>query len=480
MSATTPTIRLAANDSERSRNSIARRSAHYRSRLNGVLAIAALLAATAACADDRPNVLLVFADDLGRELLSAYGGTSWETPHLDRLSADGLTFETCYATPLCSPSRVMLMTSQYSFRGYETWGQIDRDADTFVRRLREVGYQTWACGKWHMSGWDESPPGITVAGFDRHASYDYAAMLAGSMRGEGNRYWGGTVIVDGERTVLPTYGPDFFAGWMVDRIEGRDAGRPFFAYVALDPMHRPFHPTPASLPDSGEVPGEWLGAVGDAENFGPMLSHADAVVGRLLDALKTAGVERETLVLFSSDNGTDNVHEAAAVRSDYRGRRVAGGKYFPTELGTSVPLVARWPGVVEAGTRTAALTDLTDIGTTLCELAGVDPPADADGKSLLPVLRGEARTHKPFVYTWGNFEQSSRRYKEPAAHAGRLTHALRGPRWKLYADGRLFDLDADPFEERPVLRTHADRAKKAFGSLNRRLDELRSSEPRKW
>ena len=456
-----------------------------------ILLIGCLLAAPAAAAGespDRPNVVVILADDLGRELLSTYGGTSYTTPHLDRLAREGLTFETCYATPLCSPSRVELLTTQYSFRSYTAWGEIDRDAETFVRRLRDGGYRTIAGGKWHMGGWGGRPRGIVAAGFERYCSYDYAGVLAASFAGGGNQYWGGTIVRDGEPDRLTRYGPDQFTAYVLNEIRAhvadRPAGarRPFFAYLPLDLMHRPFMPTPAhpDAPAPGEPPpADWLGAQGDAAHFPAMLAHADVLVGRTLDLLDELAIAGETLVVFTADNGTDNVHEAKTVRSRYHGRAVAGGKYFPTELGLNVPLIVRRPGRVRVG-RTEALADFTDLGATFCDLAGVDPPERTDGRSLAPLFRGEPVAEKPAVYSWGDFARSSRRYKDPKKYAAGLSDVVRSSRWKLYSDGRLFDLSADRFEERPVPAGSDDEADAARRSLAAFRDRLRGSEPRRW
>lgn len=445
-----------------------------------VLVIASSSITSIDAADGRPNVVLILADDFGRELLSAYGGTSYKTPHLDRLSRSGMTFETCYATPLCSPSRVELMTSQYSFRSYSLWGEIDRDADTFVRRIRDAGYQTFMAGKWHMSGWDEQPKGVTGAGFDRYCSYDYAQVLEDSKSNGGNQYWGGRIYRDGEHNRLRDYGGDVFTDFVCDAVRQCDQDRPFFAYLGLNLLHRPFFPTPdhPSAPAGGESPpAEWLGHVGNAENFPAMVGYADKLVGRIVAMLEQSGLSENTIVIFTSDNGTDNVHEAKTVRSRYRDREVTGGKYFPTELGLNVPLIVKWPGVVSKNTRTSALCDFTDIGATICDAANVKPPTATDGKSLIPLLAGNATTHKPFLYSWGNYERSSRRYKDPANNLNKIFDVIRGPRWKWVSKGKLYDLDSDWFEESAV---PLESSRGIRADFKKQRDVLRSSDPKRW
>ena len=424
--------------------------------------------------------MLIVADDFGRELMASYGGETFDLPTLD---GDGwVRFETCYATPLCSPSRVELISARYPFRSYHAWGELARDQPTFVRHLRDAGYRTVAAGKWHMGGWGDDEPGIVAAGFESHCSYDYAGVLAASFEDGGNQYWGGEIITDGVRSPLTEYGPDRFARFVTDAIAARPSdGRPLFAYYGINLCHRPFMPTSAhpDAPPAGQPPPrKWMGHKGDAEHFPAMVRHVDAIVGRILDAIDAAGVADDTVVVFTSDNGTDNVHEAKTVRTDYLGRSVEGGKYFPTELGLNVPLLWRWPGTFPPR-RTAALTDFTDIGATLCAIAGAEPVPQSDGRDLRSVLRGESDAGKAHLWSFGNFERSSRRYKQPAEWVpkGRLFDVVRGDRWKWVSRGQLYDLDADWFEESPVRpptsREHRERLK-AFNAA------LRGSEPKRW
>ena len=426
----------------------------------------------------RPHIVLFLVDDFGRELLPSYGGQSYELPRLDSLAGESCVFETCYATPLCSPSRVELMTAVYSFRNYSEWGQAPT-TPTWVQHLRDAGYRTVVAGKWHMGGWDQQPPGIERAGFESWCSYDYAAELAGSFDHQGNRFWGGPVNVDGRWDRLDRYGPDVQTAFISDAIAATATdSRPLLAYFALDLCHRPFHPTALhpDAPQPGEpAPHDWLGPKGSDEHFPAMVRYVDLVVGRVLDAIDAAGIADETIVVFTSDNGTDNVHEAKPVRSQYRDRQVAGGKYFPTELGLNVPLMIRGPGI--APRRTEALTDFTDLGVTLLAAAGTKPLPRTDGRDLRRVLAGKSDTHKPLLWSWGNYEQSSRKYKLPATYPRRLFDVVRSDRYKWISRGQLYDLDADWFEESP-LRPADSRVPR--GRLRDWNAELRQTAPKAW
>jgi arylsulfatase A len=452
------------------------------------LALMALVVGGTVCrgADSaKPNILLVLADDFGRELLRAYGGQKdYQTPRLDRLAREGMRFENCYATPLCSPSRVELLTGRYSFRNYTQWGRLNPGEMTFAQRLREAGYATALAGKWQLGGWTNSPPGIVQAGFDEYCTYDEEEDQAGGEKQPVNWYWGGKFIRNGKTSRLDRYGPDVDTDLLVDFMQ-RHRNRPFLAYYCMTLVHRPFHATPEhpQAPAAGQQPPEaWLRPHGTPEHFPAMVRYADRMVGKLLDALDRLGLADNTLVIFIADNGTDNVREASNVRTPFLGREVRGGKYFPTELGVNVPLLVRWPGRVAGGSTCAALVDFTDVFPTLCETASAGLPAKhlLDGRSLLPLLRGETKTHKSFLYTWGNFEQNSSKYKQPARNTAHLLDVVRDERWKLYSDGRLYDLKQDFLERNVVAPGLVPEADEARGRLERQMKTLRNSSPRLW
>lgn len=437
-------------------------------------------------AADRPNVLLILADDVGRELLGCYGGRSYSTPNIDALAKSGTRFETCYATPMCSPSRVELLTGRYSFRNYTEWAHLNPSLTTIAHVMRDSGYATGFAGKWQLGGWTRvgsSKPLIVRSGFEEYLSYDADRMLTDSRNRKGNRFWGGTVDQDGAASKLKAYGPDVYSDYLVEFMR-RHRDEPFFAFYAMTTMHRPFHPTPdhADAPDPGEAPpSAWLGARGKPENFASIMAYSDSMVGKLLDELKALDIEDNTLVIFASDNGTDNKVEAKTIRSRFQGVTVTGGKYFPTEMGVSVPLIVRWPGRVQAGAVTDALVDFTDLFPTICTAAKVAIPPDGgiDGLSMLPVLAGKRRHHKRIIYTWGNFDQDSAKYKKPVKYRRDLLDVVRDSRWKLYSDGRLFDLTTDYFEKSPIRFDSKDdaEARKRLASFR---DDLRSSGKRLW
>jgi len=438
------------------------------------------------CQQAQPNIVLIFADDFGRELLSSYGGQSgYNTPFLDTLAKEGLQFNTCYATPMCVPSRVELLTGRYSFRNYTAWEKIDRSQITYPQLLKTAGYRTAMAGKWHPHGqWDLDPVPPIHAGFDEYCSYDSVHMLEQAKAGEGNRFWGGTIIRNGKEETLNRYGPEVYSDFLVDFIKRNQDG-PFFAYYAMTNMHRPFQPTPdhPDAPQMGQAPPrEWMGARGAPENFEPMLHYADKMVGKLIQTLDELGLVDNTILIFTSDNGTDNHAEAKPIQSQFMGQRVSGGKYFPTELGVNVPLLVRWPGHVEPGSICEELVDLTDFFPTFCELGRIPLPHNhkIDGRSLVPLFQGRDRMPKSHTFTWGNYENNSSKYKDPSHNTDKLLNVIRGPRYKLYSDGRLYDLQKDFLEENPLGKGSSIDAEAARKSLESSLIELRKTQPRRW
>ena len=360
-----------------------------------VLATACALLAIAACGGDakapaprgeRPNIVLVMADDLGYEALSCYGGESYETPVLDALAAGGIRFEKAFATPMCTPSRVQIMTGRYPHRtGWNTLlGHRDPDRQfldpaqetTFARVLKEAGYATAVAGKWQLAHFDEHPDNVSACGFDEHCVW-----IGREDQERQERYWNPVVWQNGERVERrgrTGYGPDVYSGFLIDFM-ARNAERPFFAYYPMTLPHSPFQPTPDS-----EQPRSGRSKYTDPARFPDMVAYIDKTVGRILSALDDLGLTENTVVIFTGDNGSPK-----DVSSRWRGRDIPGGKSDMAH-GAHVPFLVSWPGTAPAGLVTDHLIDFTDVLPTLADLAGARlPDRPIDGVSFAPLLRGE-------------------------------------------------------------------------------------------
>ncbi len=369
-----------------------------------------------------PNIVLIMADDLGYECIGANGGASYTTPHLDRLAAGGLRFTQCHSQPLCTPSRVQIMTGQYNVRNYTHFGHIDPSQRTFAHDLRDRGYATAISGKWQLGGDRQA---IGRFGFDEYCLWwlEKKSWRYGSV---------GELIRNGD--VLPgsrgEYGPDVVNRFVLDFIERHRTG-PFFVYYPMMLPHAPFVPTPLS--QGGAEPREQ-----DPQYFADMVSYMDLLVGRVVEKLEALGLREKTLLIFTGDNGTNSDVRSALVD----GTVVQGGKGRTTGAGTRVPLIVSWPGTVPAGLVSERLVDFSDFVPTLQAAAGYVPSRDRvlDGVDLMPVFKGERPTTRQWSYCWYAKE----------GEEDKISVFARDARFKLYADGRFIDLPRDSLEMRPL------------------------------
>ena len=371
-----------------------------------------------------PNIVLIMADDLGFECIGANGGTSYQTPVLDKLASEGVRFEHCYSQPICTPSRVKLMTGIYNVRNYAQFGLLERSQTTFAHILREAGYATCIVGKWQL-GKDKTLP--NHFGFDEHCLWQLFRLPS--------RYASPGLEVNGEPVdYAPGYGPDVVTEYALDFID-RNVDKPFLLYYPMILTHCPFEPTPDSTDWDPGSPGSKT-YKGNPIHFGDMVLYMDKQVGRILDRLDKAGVRENTLVLFTGDNGTD-----VPVVSMLNGRKVAGAKGKTTDGGTRVPFIAHWHGKTAEGAVCDDLVDFSDFLPTMCEAAGVNVPASLsiDGRSFLPQLMGQQGNPREWVYVW---------YARNGGPTG--AEFTRNQRYKLYRTGKFYDVKNDVLEKQPL------------------------------
>jgi len=398
----------------------------------------------------RPNLVLIMADDLGYETLGCNGGESYATPRLDALATEGARFTRCFAQPLCTPTRVQLMTGLSNVRNYLEFRRIDPASITFANLLREAGYATCVAGKWQLGNDPALPERL---GFDE-------ACLWQHMR-KPPRYANPGLDIDG----VPhdyndgSYGPDRVNAHVLDFM-GRMRDRPFLVYYPMILTHSPYQPTPSSS--------EWNPTASDEKRSNPrffadMVERMDALVGRVVDRLEELGLRDDTLVVFLGDNGTGR-----EITSRFQGRDVPGGKGKTTAAGMHVPLVVNWPGRVPAGQVVDGLVDTTDFLPTLLDAAGVPTTLPCDGHSFLPQAEGRAGRPREWIYAWYS----------PRLRDRSVTEFAFDDSYKLYRDGRLFDLRDDPLEKSPLdPAAVAGPAAEAVGKLTLALDRFTDARP---
>ncbi|MEK6261841.1 MAG: sulfatase-like hydrolase/transferase [Planctomycetota bacterium] len=403
-------------------------------------------------AEAKPNIIVIMADDFGYECVTANGGQSYQTPNLDKLAANGVRFEQCHVQPLCTPTRVQLMTGRFNVRNYLNFGTLPRTETTFAHLLKRAGYATGICGKWQLGREQDSP---------QHFGFDESCLWQQTRRPP--RYANPGLEYNGVEKDFSNgeYGPKLVNDFALDFIARHKAG-PFFLYYPMMLTHDPFQPTPDSPDWDSQAVGENVNR--NVKHFADMTAYMDKLIGQLDARLAELGLRDNTLVIFLGDNGT-----LSSVTSRFRGADYRGGKGTTTQRGTHVPLIASWPAVMKAGRVNRDLISSVDVLPTLCEAAGVPVPANTDGVSFLPQLRGETGKPREWLYSWYSpRQQVNLTVKEFAFDQ----------QHKLYRTGELFDLAADPFEQRPLPRDSlSGEAAKAASRFQKVLDQFTNVRP---
>jgi len=429
-----------------------------------LVAAASLTSARQAPSPPRPNIVIVQADDLGYGDLGAYGQTQFRTPSLDGLAADGIRFTQYYSgSTVCAPSRAALMTGLHTGHAWIRGnGEIPlRDEDTTVAMaLRDAGYRTGVIGKWGLGQ-------TGTAGQPDKKGFDYAFGFLDHRHA--HRQFTDHLYRNGERVgtdIEHDYVGDLFTREALTFIGSPDT-RPFFLYLnytvphaelrvpedSLEAMRgrfpeRPFVNAPADARVTGPG-GPSLGYRSQPEPkaaFAAMIVRMDRDIGRLRDLIRTRGLDRRTLFMFTSDNGPHK--EGGADPAFFKS---AGGlrgiKRDLYEGGIRVPMIASWPGTIPKGRVSAHPWAHWDIFPTVAEVAGAKAPASLDGVSMARALRGQSQPAHEFLY-WEFHERG-------------FQQAVRMGRWKavrLSKDGalELYDLQADPREHHDVAAGHPD------------------------
>jgi arylsulfatase A len=415
--------------------------------------------ACAASPKIKPNILLILADDLGYECLGVNGGESYKTPNLDKLAAGGMRFDHAYAQPLCTPTRVQLMTGQSNVRNYVGFGKLDPKSPTFANILQKAGYKTAMVGKWQLG---KNPDQPRQAGFDEHLLWQHTLPRMDTEKAD-TRYGNPILERDGQPIDAPegSYGPDLTLEFACDFISRHKNG-PFLLYYSDILPHCPLVPTPDSR-EWALSNGRSKNYKGDLQYFDDMVAHMDKNVGRLVAKLDELGIRDNTLVIFLGDNGCD-----APVVSRWRGKEIKAGKGKTTRAGMHVPFIANWPGVIPVESVCKELVDTTDFVPTLCEAAAAPLPKEVpfDGISFLPILRGEKGQPRDWIYSWYS------------ATLATVHESAFDKRFKLYTDGRFYDMDADPLEQTPLddakLDVTALAAKAKLSDALNRFNDARS------
>lgn len=404
----------------------------------------------------RPNFVLIFTDDQGYADLSCFGGTHVSTPRIDQMAAEGSKLTSFYvAAPLCTPSRAALMTGCYPRRINMAYGSdfavllaadrkgLNPEELTIAEVLKSAGYKTGMFGKWHLGDQPQFLP--TRQGFDEYFGIPYSHDIHPFHPRQSHFQFPPLALLDNEKVIEMDPDADHLTRRITEQaIEFIEANKedPFFLYVPHPIPHSPLHASPRFMAD---VPDEIKARLKTEKKvdyglrrklFGPAISEIDWSVGQILDALKTNGLDENTLVIFTSDNGPAN-----GKATPLRGKK---GSTF--EGGMREPTVIRWPGKIPAGHMNDEIMTTMDLLPTFAKLAGASMPTDRtiDGKDIWPTLTKKSGTpHEAFFY-----------YRDNSLKA------VRSGKWKLHLkEGKpeqLCDLESDIGEKQNLIKTQPE------------------------
>lgn len=421
-------------------------------------------------ADERPNFVIIMADDLGYGDIGCYGSERIKTPHIDRLAVEGMRFTDFHSSgAVCSPTRAGLMTGRYQQRAgipavivanptrpTHPHGIQDHDV-TFAELLTEAGYNTAIFGKWHLGYYKKYNP-------VRHGFGQFRGYISGNVDffshvdQAGRLDWWRDDQVDDE----PGYTTHLITEHSVAFIESTK-DEPFCLYVPYEPPHYPYqgpNDKPVRAIGQGRGKAETRQSKDDVQRaYKEMVEEMDKGIGEIIVALKEHGIERKTLVMFFSDNGGTR-HGSNGPLRGYKGQVWEGGH--------RVPCVARWPEKIKAGGVSQDLTITLDVMPTILAAAGVDPPTDRklDGENLLPLLTdGKSPGQRRLFWGHGN------------------SRAMRDGTWKVVvgAPGQkqpgLFDLANDLAEQNDLAKQEPARLKKMVAAIKAWEDDTADASP---
>ena len=394
----------------------------------------------------RPNILFILLDNIGKDWFRCYGSQENVTPNIDRLAQTGVKFRSFYVTPVCSTTRVALLTGRYPFRtGWHTHhdpaiyggGYFDWNRETSIARvLRDTGYRTFISGKWQINDLFDpaQKDALEKHGFDEHCIFPEGKKEHPAHK---KRYWDPYVIKNGQRLETKgQYGPEIFTNSLIEfmsRMANED-DTPFFAYYSAILTH-------ISVGNTPDNKGQKLTS---REQFEGMVRYADKLVGKMVEALDELGIRDDTIILLCTDNGTDNgtYHGYEHLGGRVSGRKIdvgstmkpkEDGYYDLSEYSVNTPFIINCPNRIIGGRESDVLVDMSDVFPTIADLAGVKHPSglNLDGHSLAFQLLGKAPDTPRRNWSFTQYHQ---------------IRVIRDQRFKLFSNGLFYDLSEDPLE----------------------------------
>lgn len=427
----------------------------------------------------RPNIILVMTDDQGYGDLGCHGHPFLKTPNIDQLHAQSTRFTDFHVSPTCAPTRSALMSGRAPFKNGVTHTILERDrmtlsATTIAQVLKSAGYTTGIFGKWHLG--DEDPYQPHNRGFDEafiHGAGGIGQNLPGTQSdAPGTSYFDPIIKHNGRFVQTKGYCTDVFfqqaLGWIKEKGNRAEANEPFFAYIATNAPHGPFH-VEKRYSDlfKGKCPEP-------TDAFLGMIVNIDENMGLLASKLDEWNLSENTLLIFMTDNGSA------------RGSRVfnagmKGAKGSPDEGGSRVPLFMRWPNKIKPGVEVDRLARHYDLFPTLAEIAGASIPTDLDldGRSLVPLIENPLSNwpdRKTFFHCgrWAKIGASGKFGKgDPDPDRSKYKKfAVRTEKWRM-VNKALYDIEQDPGQKENIADQHSEVASELIAAFDAWWDEVR-------
>ncbi len=385
----------------------------------------------------KPNVILIMADDIGFEGLGINGSLSYNTPNLDALASSGVNFTNAIANPLCTPSRVKIMTGKYNYKNYDYFTHLNASEKTFGNLFQENGYQTAIVGKWQLNG-------LKIKEIDQKIKEDntrpykfgfgeYCLWQLTKTKDFGERFANPLIEQNGKflESNKDFYGPDIVSDYAIDFIQ-RNKEKPFFLYYPMLLVHDPFVPTP----DSEEWNNPDLRYKKNNIFFKDMVEYMDKIVGKIAQELKVQGIEDNTLIMFVGDNGTNRNLVTKTNFGD-----VKGAKGNTITHGVHVPMIASWPSKIKNPIIYDGVVDLTDFYATFSDILNVSN--ESDGESLMSIFSGNKKYIRETVTIYYDPKWSTNVSKYRNVFS-------QDTNYKLYQNGDFFDIKNDILEDSPL------------------------------
>jgi arylsulfatase A-like enzyme len=385
----------------------------------------------------KPNIVFILTDDQGYGDLSLHGNTQLKTPHLDSLATDGARFTRFCSSPVCSPTRSSLLTGRYNYRTgvvdtYLGRSMMHSSEVTLAEMLKPAGYKTGVFGKWHLG--DNYPLRAVDQGFDDSVVINGGGLVQPGdvpkeISGRESSYFNPVLSRNGKWEPQEGYCTDVYFREAMRFIDD-NRSRPFFCYLPTNAPH-----TPLQVAEELVAPYRKMGLDDTTAKIYAMIANVDTNVGKLLAHLKARNLERDTIVMYMSDNGPQQPRFNSGLR---------GLKTTVYEGGLRVPFFVRWPGRIAPGTVVDRLAAHIDVAPTVLEACGAKTNSKVDGRSLLPLL-----TDSKSKATWSDRSVFIQWHRGDAPRAFENSAVLT-QRYKLVNGKELYDLETDPAESKDI------------------------------